>query len=111
MYNLSNRFKIFSLSLIILGSLGWFYSYSKSHLTIEEVKILLAEESHHGSHSDHTHSMDHQNEIHHNEGVYEDDHEPHGHEAHGHEDEHAEHVLHQIHNRPYAALYVAAFFL
>ena len=110
MYSLSNRFKIFSLSLIILGSLGWFYSYSKSHLTIEEVKILLAEESHHGSHSDHTHSMDHQNEIHHNEGLHEDDHEAHGHEAHGHEDEHAEHVLHQIHNRPYAALYVAAFF-
>ena len=115
MYTLSNRFKIFSLSLIILGSLGWFYSYSKSHLTIEEVKILLAEESHYGSHSDQTHSMDHQNEIHHNEGVYEDenhevDHEAHGDKAHGHEDEHAEHVLHQIHNRPYAALYVAAFF-
>ncbi len=115
MYTLSNRFKIFSLSLIILGSLGWFYSYSKSHLTIEEVKSLLAEESHYGSHSDQTHSMDHQNEIHHNEGVYEDEnheveHEAHGHKAHGHEDEHAEHVLHQIHNRPYAALYVAAFF-
>ena len=115
MYTLSNRFKIFSLSLIILGSLGWFYSYSKSHLTIEEVKILLAEESHYGSHSDQTHSMDHQNEIHHNEGVYENEnhevnHEAHGHKAHGHEDEHAEHVLHQIHNRPYAALYVAAFF-
>ena len=68
MYTLSNRFKIFSLSLIILGSLGWFYSYSKSHLTIEEVKILLAEESHYGSHSYQTHSMDHQNEINHNEG-------------------------------------------
>ena len=27
-----------------------------------------------------------------------------------HNDEHAEHVMHQIHNRPYAALYVAAFF-
>ena len=110
MYNLSNRFKIFSLSLIILGSLGWFYSYSKSHLTIEEVKILLAEESHHGSHSDNTHSMDHQNEIHHNEGVSKEEKHEVDHEAHGHEDEHAEHVLHQIHNRPYAALYVAAFF-
>lgn len=104
MYTLSNRFKIFSLSLIILGSLGWFYSYSASHLTLEEVKILLAEESHHGSHSDDTHNMDHQNEKHHNEESH------HGDEAHGHEDEHAEHVLHQIHNRPYAALYVAAFF-
>ena len=43
MYNLSNRFKIFSLSLIILGSLGWFYSYSTSHLTIEEVKQALSD--------------------------------------------------------------------
>ena len=31
-------------------------------------------------------------------------------EANHHDDEHAEHVLHQMHNRPYAALYVAAFF-
>ena len=31
-------------------------------------------------------------------------------EASQHEDEHATHVLHQLHNRPYAALYVAAFF-
>ena len=29
---------------------------------------------------------------------------------HADEDIHAEHVMHQIHNRPYAALYVAAFF-
>ena len=50
------------------------------------------------------HNMNHQNEKHHNEDSH------HGDEAHGHEDEHAEHVLHQIHNRPYAALYVAAFF-
>ena len=104
MYTLSNRFKIFSLSLIILGSLGWFYSYSTSHLTLEEVKLLIAEESHHGSHSDDIHNMSHQNEKHHNEDSHHVD------EAHGHEDEHAEHVLHQIHNRPYAALYVAAFF-
>jgi len=27
-----------------------------------------------------------------------------------HDDSHAEHVLHQMHNRPYAALYIAAFF-
>jgi len=105
MYTLSNRLKIFSLTLIILGSLGWFYSYSSSHLTIEEVKVLLANEgAHHGSHSDDMHNMSHQNEKHHNEDSH------HGDEAHGHEDEHAEHVLHLIHNRPYAALYVAAFF-
>ena len=109
MYTLSNRFKIFSLSLIILGSLGWFYSYSTSHLTIEEVKQLLAEESHHDSHSNDTHAMDHENEKHHNQDVHEKE-SYHEEDAHSHEDEHAEHVLHQIHNRPYAALYVAAFF-
>ena len=104
MYTLSNRFKIFSLSLIILGSLGWLYSYTASHLTLDEVKVLIDEESHHGSHSDDMHNMNHQNEKHHNEDSHQGD------EAHGHQDEHAEHVLHQIHNRPYAALYVAAFF-
>ena len=60
MYTLSNRFKIFSLSLIILSSLGWFYSYTASHLTLDEVKVLIAEESHHGSHSDDMHNMSHQ---------------------------------------------------
>ena len=41
---LSNRLKVFSISLIIIGSLGWFYSYSTSHLTLDQVKELLAEE-------------------------------------------------------------------
>ena len=111
MYILSNRLKIFSISLIILGSIGWYYSYSTSHLTLDQVKELLAEESHHGSHSDTTHSMENSNEKHHNADIHhEGDHNGHSDDAHGHEDEHAEHVLHQIHNRPYAALYVAAFF-
>ena len=110
MYILSNRLKIFSLALIIIGSLGWFYSYSSSHLTLDQVKELLAEESHHGSHSDRAHSMENSNENHHNTDIHPEEMDEHSEDAHGHEDEHAEHVLHQIHNRPYAALYVAAFF-
>tara|TARA_B100001287_G_scaffold127579_2_gene107566 strand:+ start:14666 stop:16003 length:1338 start_codon:yes stop_codon:yes gene_type:complete len=105
MYSFSNRLKIFSISLIVLGSLGWFYSYSTSHLTIDEVKQLLADEYHNSSHSGDSHSMEYQNEEHHNEGAHHINNV-----THGHEDEHAEHVLHQIHNRPYAAIYVAAFF-
>ena len=101
-YNLSNRLKVFSFLLIIVGSIGWFYSYSKSHLTIEQVKELIELESHHESHSK---SMDLANEKHHNPIEHDSDHA-----NHGQEDSHAEHVLHQIHNRPYAALYVAAFF-
>ena len=110
MYILSNRLKIFSLALIIIGSLGWFYSYSSSHLTLDQVKELLAEEAHHGSHSDTAHAMENSNENHHNTDIHHEEMDGHSQDAHGHEDEHAEHVLHQIHNRPYAALYVAAFF-
>ena len=101
-YSFSNRLKVFSFLLIIIGSIGWFYSYSKSHLTIDQVKELIALESNHESHSN---SMDLANEKHHSPIEHGSDHT-----NHGHEDSHAEHVLHQIHNRPYAALYVAAFF-
>mgnify|MGYP005673707159 FL=1 len=110
MYILSNRLKFFSLTLIIIGSLGWFYSYSTSHLTLDQVKELLAEESHYGSHSDTAHAMESSNEKHHNADIHHEEMDGHSEDVHGHEDEHAEHVLHQIHNRPYAALYVAAFF-
>ena len=100
MYKISNGIKIFSLALILLGSIGWTYSYMESHKTLDQVKEMLAHESSHGSsHGDEITHMEKANEEHHNEA----------HES-SHDNEHAEHVMHQIHNRPYAALYVAAFF-
>ena len=48
MYTLSNRLKIFSVALMFLGAIGWFYSYSNSHISLEEVKTMLAEEASHG---------------------------------------------------------------
>ena len=60
------------------------------------------------------HKADHPEEAgHHNEDFHKGS--THGgenrsEEGNHHVDEHAEHVLHQMHNRPYAALYVAAFF-
>ena len=62
MYNFSNRFKIFSMILIILGSLGWFYSYSKSHLSIDEVKQLIVQESHNLSHLNNVDQLEYENE-------------------------------------------------
>ncbi len=94
MYTFSNRLKIFSIALMILGAIGWGYSYMQSHnTTVEDVKVLLAEEAsgHHGG--GHGEAASHGDSA----------------EEH-HDDEHAEHVMHQIHNRPYSALYVAAFF-
>ncbi len=100
MYKISNGIKIFSFTLILLGSIGWGYSYMESHKTIDQVKEMLIHESSHGSsHSDQTEHMEQINEDHHNDS-----------QESSHNDEHAEHVMHQIHNRPYAALYVAAFF-
>ena len=124
MYTFSKRLKIVSILLFVVGAIGWGTSYVASHgLTLEDVKTLLAEEnSHHGakaSHSEETTETAHRDvqtdaEAHsamthstldsdaHDEDSHADD-------AH-HDDSHAEHVLHQMHNRPYAALYIAAFF-
>ncbi|MDG1056366.1 MAG: quinol:cytochrome C oxidoreductase, partial [Flavobacteriaceae bacterium] len=112
MYTFSKRLKITSLVLIIVGAIGWISSYNSSHhLSLEDVKLLLAEEdAHHGSSETHDSAEAHDDAKAHAAMIHastEDDH--HQEEAH-HGDEHAEHVLHQMHNRPYAALYVAAFF-
>jgi len=103
MYTISNRLKIFSISLIILGALGWSYSYVNSHKSLEEVKEILAHESSHGDSHGYSHEV-----ANHASESNEDSHSELSH--HSNEDTHAEHVMHQIHNRPYAALYVAAFF-
>ena len=126
---------------MIFGAMGWVFSYTASHhLTLEDVKVMLAEEdAHHGAahgnggnHSQANHASNeashHQGEAHaamihstHKQEVHptltDGPHIQAGHnstvhheEASQHEDEHATHVLHQLHNRPYAALYVAAFF-
>jgi len=103
MYTISNRLKIFSISLIILGALGWSYSYVNSHKSLEEVKEMLAYESSHGD----SHYDSHEVTNHGSESNGDSNSEL---SHHSNEDTHAEHVMHQIHNRPYAALYVAAFF-
>lgn len=72
---------------------------------------MLAEEaSHGGGHGDEAKSHTDTDEIHEIKADLHDSVQDHGNSSASHEDEHAEHVMHQIHNRPYAALYVAAFF-
>jgi len=96
MYTFSNRLKIVSIALIFLGAIGWFINYNSAHhVTLDDVKVMLADEAAHG-HGDH-------GDAHATAA------DAHGENAHS-GDEHAEHVMHQIHNRPYSALYVAAFF-
>ncbi len=109
-YKISNRLKISAIILMVLGVLGVGYGFWDSHHyeTVEDVKELLANEAHHGdSHATEAHGEESHGEESHGEEHAE---ESHGAEASGHKMSHEEHVLHQIHNRPYSALYVAAFF-
>jgi len=111
MYTFSNRLKIGSIILIVAGLLMVTYGFMDSHKSLEDVKIMLAEEAsaHGGEHGDahaETTTLDQGHETNSDHG----DSGSHAGEDAGHGDEHAEHVMHQIHNRPWAALYVAAFF-
>ncbi len=98
MYTFSNKLKTFSIILMVLGLLGVGYGFMTSHKSFEEVETMLSAESSHG-------------------GGHEEEAISHG-ESHGESvvsksDEHAkhvEHVQHQLANRPWSALYVAAFF-
>ena len=105
MFVLTKKIKIFSLALIILGLLGIVFGFYSAPSTIEEAKEIIAN-SHHGD--DHASSHDYPGEAHSSmiESYKEHDSE----HSEGHEMSHDEHVYHQLANRPWAALYVAAFF-
>ncbi|MHA7942172.1 quinol:cytochrome C oxidoreductase [Formosa sp. 3Alg 14/1] len=100
MYTLSNKLRTFSFALIILGFIGVVYGFMSSHKSLDEVKTMLADEAaHHGG----GHAVDESTHV-------VDSHDMHAEADAHHGDAHAEHVQHQIANRPWSALYVAAFF-
>jgi len=107
MYQFSGKLKMFSLALIILGVIGVAYSfYSGSKLNLEDAKHAVAA-SHSGDHSssnEKTHVSSHDETS--------NDHSETTDQMHGesHGDDHAEHVLHQLQNRPWSAFYVPLFF-
>ena len=111
-YKISNRLQIGAIILIVLGSLGVGYGFIDSHSYTEDniTEFLANEDSHGGGHGE---SGAHAEEEHGEPATHLDEghvDELHSAEAEGHEMTHEEHVLHQVHNRPWSALYVAAFF-
>ena len=91
MYTFSNRLKLTSIILMILGAVMWGVGYMSTPHTTEEVE----------------HYLEHKADAHRAHAT--------GHDAHGeqHDAKHAEHVEHvkgQLHNKPWSALYIAAFF-
>jgi len=109
MYTFSNRLKIGALVAMALGFLCLGYGFISAPGTVEEAKAIMA-----ASHDD-GHGGGHGEATGHEEGHEADYMEKSGHGAaaeHGedHGAAHDEHVFHQMQNRPWSALYVAAFF-
>lgn len=118
MYQFSGKLKIFSLALIILGLLGTGMSfYNGSHATLEDAKAAIAAKHHDGHGSDHGDSHDKKATTEHHDKDHKKEASDHKEAAshdkkadHGDADEHAEHVLHQMQNRPWSAFYVSLIF-
>ncbi|MEX0273883.1 MAG: quinol:cytochrome C oxidoreductase, partial [Flavobacteriaceae bacterium] len=91
MYTFSNKLRVGSLVLMVVGALCWGLGFFSAPSTVEEAKAHVA--AHADGHGDSHAATDGE----------------HGEEAH-HDAAHYEHVLHQLQNKPWAALYVAAFF-
>lgn len=91
MYTFSNRLKIGSIVLMALGIIGLGIGFVSAPSTVEEAKEMVA--AHDDGHG----------------GGHEAAASEHGTEA-AHDTSHDEHLLHQLQNRPWSALYVAAFF-
>jgi len=124
MYTLSSKLKLTAIIFMIVGAIGLIYGFIAAPETVEDVKEMMASE-HHGEENaaEGTHEINVEQlpggdtEVENIKG-YESE-TSHGEEAgaeaeHGegasHDNEHYEHVLHQLQNKPWAAIYVAAFF-
>ena len=121
MYTLPNKLKVFALVFMVLGAIGIVAGFLSAPKTTEEVAAMMAEGHHGEGHAAQTHDMDghatdhnaqeHGSEMH---ASAEHDQEATRHEAsHAEQDphqEHLEHVMHQMQNRPWSALYIASFF-
>ena len=100
MYTFTNKLKNFSIILMVVGFLGLTYGFLTSPKTVEEATALVADvhhgEGHNDGHSNTTNDENHEANSAHGDG-------------HG-LDHHGKHLLHQLQNKPWAALYVSAFF-
>jgi hypothetical protein len=89
---MSSKLKLFSMVLIIVGAMGLIYGFIDAPSSVEDVKEMLHAED--AAHVGESVAME-------SGGV--------GDEVHG--DEHAEHLFHQLQNKPWAAIYVPALFI
>ena len=111
MYTFSNKLRNLAFAFMAIGLAGLVYGFLSAPKTVEEAKAMVATE-HHGAGHGEEQSSDHAAPVH-----AETAHDTHQEEGHGevaheedHDASHDEHLFHQLQNKPWAALYVAAFF-
>ena len=97
-YKFSNQIKVLSISLTLIGLLGILYGFYAAPSTVEEAKEIVASMSHDSDYG--------------GSGYGESDHgdSEYGYESSGYEYDHDKHVFNQLHNKPWAAIYVPALF-
>lgn len=101
MYTLTSKLKLFAIIFMVVGAIGIISGFLTTPSSIKEVKEML-DTNHDDSHNiGKTQNENHKNVIGSHDGNKEE----------AHDDEaHYEHVLQQMQNRPWAAIYVATFF-
>jgi len=114
MYKVTKNIKILSFSLMILGLVGLAYGFYTAPHSIEESKAIVASYSHGEHDADHAVDLEHKDESHSSDHAIVSDHSEEVNDLDFKSDEHSvshdEHVYHQLSNRPWSALYVAALF-
>ena len=100
MYTFTNKLRNFSIILMVVGFFGLTYGFLTSPKTVEEATAMVADvhhgEGHNDGNSNTTNDENHEATSAHGDG-------------HG-VDQDGKHLLHQLQNKPWAALYVSAFF-
>lgn len=101
MYTFSNRLKIGSVILMALGLMGMAIGFVSAPSTVDEAKAMVAASHGDGHGGGHDAAADtHEMETPHGAALSDADHGL----------DHDEHLLHQLQNRPWSAIYIAAFF-
>ncbi len=119
MYTLPSKLKLFAIIFMVVGALGMLAGFLTVPSTTAEVKEMMDAhgDGHGGDHGETathdgakgTHGETHgENAAH--DTVKENQNATHGENAHDSEEAHLTHVLHQLQNRPWSALYIASFF-
>lgn len=119
MYTLPSKLKITAIILMVVGLIGLVIGFIDAPDNVEEVKEMMAAQSHHGEEAEHEEATAQMNESGYIEGAQSEEthaaaeggHAEAGEEAHGeHGEAHYEHLLHQLQTKPWSALFVSAFF-